>query len=47
MEEVAGNILKHLTGNKSSSQTFLVAYNLETMIVKTDYKSKTEELRKK
>ena len=45
MEEVAGNILKHLRGYNCLYQSYFVVYHFETMITKTDDLSKLEELR--
>lgn len=44
MEEVPGDILKHVLGNKSLQYHIFVAYDFKTMIVEN--KSKLEELKK-
>ena len=44
MEEVPGDILKHVLGNKSLQHHIFVAYDFKTMVVEN--KSKLEELKK-
>ena len=44
MEEVPGNMSKHLRGNKCLYQPFFVIYDFETIIIKTEDHSKLEEL---
>ena len=46
MEEVPGDILKHILGNKSLQHHIFVTYGFKAMIVETDNKSKLEELKK-
>ena len=44
MEEVPGDILKHVLGSKSLQHHIFVAYDFKTMVVEN--KSKLEEFRK-
>lgn len=44
MEEVPGDILKHVLGNKSLQHHIFVAYDFKTMVVEN--KSKLEEFKK-
>ena len=46
MEETAGNISKHLLGNKILHLAFHIINDFETMTVKSDDQSKLEQLRK-
>ena len=46
MEETAGNISKHILGNKTLHLAFHIINDFETMTVKSDDQSKLEQLRK-